>query len=58
MAVDGWVFNMTGWMDRHPGGGSALAPYLGGDGTLAASNTHSYINVKAALKTRIVGKLV
>ena len=57
IAVGGMVYDITSWIHSHPGGATALQPYLGRDGTSAAQSAHSYLNVHASLARFCVGRL-
>lgn len=40
-AIDGGVYNLTSWIDRHPGGSDKIIPLCGTDATDAFNNQHS-----------------
>jgi hypothetical protein len=41
-AIDGYVYNLTGWINSHPGGSGAILFLCGTDGTNAFKAQHEY----------------
>lgn len=57
--VDKNVYDLTGWISRHPGGEKAIIGLCGIDGTQAFSRQHgSSEKAKAALVSLLIGNLV
>lgn len=40
-AIDGGVYDLTSWIDKHPGGSDKIIPLCGTDATDAFNNQHS-----------------
>lgn len=63
-ATDCWtvinrdVYNLTGWVSRHPGGSSAITALCGKNGTAMFNGRHGYDSTaKAQLATFKIGRL-
>ncbi len=56
--VDGYVYNLTNWIDQHPGGASRIISLCGVDGTSNFLGQHSgSSSAKSRLKNYELGKL-
>lgn len=56
--VDGYVYNLTNWVDQHPGGASRIISLCGVDGTSNFLGQHSgSSSAKSRLKNYELGKL-
>lgn len=56
--VDGYVYNLTNWVDQHPGGASAITSLCGVDGTSNFLGKHGgSSSAKSRLKSYELGKL-
>ena len=56
--VDGYVYNLTNWVDQHPGGASRIISLCGVDGTSNFLGQHSgSSSAKSRLKSYELGKL-
>lgn len=54
----GKVFNVTEYMDYHPGGWDELIKGAGKDGTKLFNEVHSWVNYESMMSACLVGKLV
>ncbi|EFN87531.1 cytochrome b5 reductase 4 isoform X2 [Harpegnathos saltator] len=57
IAIRGIVFNVTRYMDFHPGGVDELMRGVGKDATKLFENVHAWVNYQSILQKCIVGKL-
>lgn len=57
MAIRGFVYNVTTYMDYHPGGDSELMRGVGTDGTQLFEEVHRWVNFESMLGACLVGKL-
>ena len=57
MIVNGKVYNITGYIPRHPGGASAIAPYCGKDGSAAFEGLPHSTNAHQLLAAYLVGSV-
>jgi len=57
-AFNGKVYNITPYLDFHPGGEKELMRVAGRDGTKLFSLTHAWVNVDFMLDACLVGFLV
>ncbi|XP_015434776.1 PREDICTED: cytochrome b5 reductase 4 [Dufourea novaeangliae] len=57
IAIRGIVFNVTHYMDFHPGGISELMRGVGKDATKLFENVHAWVNYQSILQKCVVGKL-
>lgn len=57
IAIRGIVFNVTRYMDFHPGGTSELMRGVGKDATKLFENVHAWVNYQSILQKCVVGKL-
>ncbi|KYN07523.1 Cytochrome b5 reductase 4 [Cyphomyrmex costatus] len=57
IAIRGVVFNVTRYMDFHPGGVDELMRGVGKDATKLFDNVHSWVNYQSILQKCIVGRL-
>ncbi|XP_033227137.1 cytochrome b5 reductase 4 isoform X2 [Belonocnema kinseyi] len=57
IAIRGIVFNVTRYMDFHPGGIEELMKGVGKDATKLFENVHSWVNYQSILQKCVVGKL-
>ena len=57
MAINGYVYDVTKWAPRHPGGEEIILKYAGKDGSDQFEAFHRE-NVKKYLKTYLVGKII
>eukprot|EP01094_Clydonella_sp_ATCC50884_P017838 TRINITY_DN3187_c3_g1_i1.p1 TRINITY_DN3187_c3_g1~~TRINITY_DN3187_c3_g1_i1.p1 ORF type:complete len:152 (-),score=38.90 TRINITY_DN3187_c3_g1_i1:4-459(-) len=58
MAIDGRVFNVTPYLEYHPGGIPKLLLCKGRDGTKLFNKTHPWVNYESLLAECFVGPLV
>lgn len=58
MAINGVVYNVTAYMDYHPGGWDELVKGAGRDATNLFNEIHRWVNYDSMLSACIVGKLV
>ena len=58
MAIRGFVYNVTNYMDYHPGGASELMRGAGKDATTLFDEIHRWVNFESMLKACLIGKLV
>eukprot|EP00127_Corallochytrium_limacisporum_P007216 Clim_evm89s243 gene=Clim_evmTU89s243 len=58
MAVNGVVYNVTEYMEFHPGGEGKLMEGVGTDATALFNRYHSWVNPQTMLEKTIVGPLV
>jgi len=58
MAINGAVFNVTHYMDYHPGGWDELIRGAGKDATDMFNEIHKWVNYQGLLEACLVGKLV
>jgi cytochrome-b5 reductase len=58
MAVRGKVYNVTHFMDFHPGGPDELLKGVGRDATQLYDKYHSWVNVDAFLGKCFIGYLI
>ncbi|XP_029176310.1 cytochrome b5 reductase 4 isoform X1 [Nylanderia fulva] len=57
IAIRGIVFNVTRYMDFHPGGVDELMKGVGKDATQLFDNVHAWVNYQSILQKCVVGKL-
>ncbi|KAJ2607523.1 hypothetical protein H4S08_004800 [Coemansia sp. RSA 1365] len=57
IVINNKVFNITRYLDFHPGGRAQLMRVAGKDGTALFYNTHAWVNVDAMLNKCLVGFL-
>ncbi|KIJ39048.1 hypothetical protein M422DRAFT_175681 [Sphaerobolus stellatus SS14] len=57
-ALNGKVYNMSSYMDYHPGGVKELMRVAGRDGTKLFASTHAWVNAEFMLDACMVGFLV
>ncbi|KAI0224218.1 Cytochrome b5 reductase 4 [Lamellibrachia satsuma] len=57
MAIGGRVYNITPYMDFHPGGVPELMRAAGKDGTKLFDEVHKWVNAESMLKKCIVGDM-
>ena len=58
MALNGAVYNVTHYMDFHPGGWDELVKGAGKDATDMFNEVHKWVNYQGLLEACLVGKLV
>ena len=58
MALNGAVYNVTAYMDFHPGGWDELVKGAGKDATDMFNEIHKWVNYQGLLEACLVGKLV
>ena len=58
MAINGAVYNVTQYMDYHPGGWDELVRGAGRDATDMFNEIHKWVNYQSLLEACLVGKLV
>ena len=58
MALNGAVYNVTQYMDFHPGGWEELVKGVGRDATDMFNEVHKWVNYQGLLEACLVGKLV
>ena len=58
MALNGAVYNVTQYMDFHPGGWDELVKGAGRDATDMFNEIHKWVNYQGLLEACLVGKLV
>ena len=58
MALNGAVYNVTHYMDFHPGGWDELVKGAGRDATDMFNEIHKWVNYQGLLEACLVGKLV
>jgi len=58
MAINGAVFNVTPYMDYHPGGWDELVRGAGMDATDLFNEVHRWVNYESLMAACLVGKLV
>ena len=58
IVIDGKVFNVTEYLNFHPGGVDEMMRGSGKDATELFNNTHSWVNYNSMLKKCLVGHLV
>ncbi|CAG0885610.1 unnamed protein product [Cyprideis torosa] len=58
LAIRGIVYNVTSYLDYHPGGIDELMKGAGIDATKLFNEVHAWVNVQNMLKACVVGKLV
>eukprot|EP00094_Tigriopus_californicus_P007906 TCALIF_07610-PA protein Name:"Similar to cyb5r4 Cytochrome b5 reductase 4 (Danio rerio)" AED:0.08 eAED:0.08 QI:276/0.71/0.75/1/0.71/0.75/8/43/588 len=58
MAINGVVYNVTAYMDYHPGGWDELVRGAGIDATNLFNEVHRWVNYESMLAACVVGKLV
>ena len=58
MAINGIVYNVTPYMDYHPGGFDELMKGVGKDATKIFNDVHPWVNYESMMSACIVGKLV
>lgn len=57
-AIDGKVYDLTAWMDKHPGGAGNILKICGKDGSAAFSGKHGdSAQAKAVLPNYYIGNL-
>ncbi|XP_020285795.1 cytochrome b5 reductase 4 isoform X2 [Pseudomyrmex gracilis] len=57
IAIRGIVFNVTRYMDFHPGGVDELMKGVGKDATKLFENVHAWVNYQSILQKCVVGRL-
>ncbi|KAF7380723.1 hypothetical protein HZH66_014099 [Vespula vulgaris] len=57
IAIRGIVFNVTRYMDFHPGGIDELMKGVGKDATKLFDNVHAWVNYQSLLQKCVVGRL-
>jgi cytochrome b involved in lipid metabolism len=57
VAIGGFVFDVTAYLEYHPGGKEQLMRAAGRDGTRLFSEVHPWVNVMVILKNFVVGRL-
>ncbi|XP_072744852.1 cytochrome b5 reductase 4 isoform X2 [Anoplolepis gracilipes] len=57
IAIRGVVFNVTRYMDFHPGGVDELMRGVGKDATKLFENVHAWVNYQSILQKCVVGRL-
>lgn len=58
VSLKGNVYNITAYMDYHPGGAKVLMSVAGKDATKLFDKYHSWVNYVFLLSTSYVGKLI
>ena len=58
LALNGIVYNVTAYMDFHPGGWDELIRGAGKDATILFNKYHQWVNYESMLSACLVGKLV
>ena len=58
LALNGIVYNVTPYMDFHPGGWDELIRGAGKDATILFNKYHQWVNYESMLSACLVGKLV
>jgi cytochrome b involved in lipid metabolism len=58
MALNGAVYNVTAYMDFHPGGWDELMKGAGKDATKLFNSVHRWVNYETMLSACLIGKLV
>ena len=58
LALNGIVYNVTPYMDYHPGGWDELMKGAGKDATKMFNEIHQWVNYESMLSACLVGKLV
>lgn len=58
MAINGIVYNVTPYMEYHPGGWDELIKGAGKDATKLFNEVHSWVNYQSMLSACLVGKLI
>ena len=58
IALEGFVFNVTPYLEYHPGGADEILTHAGTDATDAYMRIHPWVNYRAILEPLLVGKLV
>ncbi|EEB07692.1 cytochrome b5 reductase [Schizosaccharomyces japonicus yFS275] len=58
MCIKGKVYNITPYLQFHPGGVGDLIDYAGQDATNKFMETHAWVNEEALLRNCLVGFLV
>lgn len=58
IAIRGRVYNVTHYMDFHPGGDAELMRGVGQDGTSLFNQIHPWVNFESLLQKCLVGQLV
>ncbi|XP_060876467.1 cytochrome b5 reductase 4 [Metopolophium dirhodum] len=58
LAIRGTVYNVTQYMDFHPGGVDELVRGIGTDATKLFSEIHAWVNYESILQKCVVGRLV
>ncbi|MBU6310484.1 hypothetical protein KGO06_00925 [Patescibacteria group bacterium] len=58
-SINGFVYDLTSWIDRHPGGASRIVSICGKDGSAAFGRAHGMQeNAEAALSQFKIGNLL
>lgn len=57
MCIRGVVYNVTRYMDFHPGGREELMKGAGSDATALFNKVHPWVNYEAILQKCVVGKM-
>jgi cytochrome b involved in lipid metabolism len=58
MVISGKVYNVTPYIEFHPGGAAELLKGAGKDGTKLFQQIHAWVNVDAMLRSCLLGVLV
>ncbi|KAM8952324.1 cytochrome b5 reductase 4 isoform 2-T2 [Pelodytes ibericus] len=57
MCINGMVYNITPYMEYHPGGEDELMKAAGADGTDLFNQVHRWVNYESMLKECLIGRL-
>lgn len=58
IALNGKIYNITDYLDFHPGGDDVLFELAGTDATAAFMEVHSWVNYEFILKDCFLGVLI